>query len=342
VKLYPLTFQPIFKERLWGGRNLQSLYGKPLPPGIAVGESWEISDRPGDQSVIARGALRGKTLHWLMEQCPSEMLGMSGPPPPRFPLLVKIIDAQATLSLQVHPPAAVAASLGGEPKTEMWYVARAGPAAELFVGLKKGVSRAEFEGKLAGQNVAECFHRIPVKAGDAMFLPSGRVHALGAKIVIFEIQQNSDTTYRVFDWNRVDRDGKARQLHVPQSLASIDFSDFEPSLLPGGFEPAFPGLARRLVKNDLFEVSLRQLGGGEELPLADGRMEIIGMLEGAARIEGAGELVELAAGQFCLVPAQCARGQFNVRGTGNSQGGSSKLKERPGETCLFLRIFSHP
>ncbi len=277
--LHPLTFQPIFKERIWGGRNLATLYAKALPPERRIGESWEISDRPGDESVIARGPLQGKTLHWLMEQCPAELLGPRRKMPPRFPLLIKIIDARETLSLQVHPPPDKAAPLGGEPKTEMWYVAQAGPGAELFAGLKKGVSRAEFESKLARQTVAECFHRIPVKPGDAMFLPSGRVHALGAGTVIFEIQQNSDTTYRVFDWNRLDEHGQGRELHVEQSLASIDFADIEPSLLPRQTTPAHPGTIRPLIKNELFEVSLRQMAGSEPLPLAGGRMEIIGVTE---------------------------------------------------------------
>jgi mannose-6-phosphate isomerase len=303
--LYPLTFQPILKERIWGGRNLATLYAKTLPPERRIGESWEISDRPGDESVIACGPLRGKTLHWLMEQCPAELLGRRHKMPPRFPLLIKIIDAQETLSLQVHPPAAIAAQLGGEPKTEMWYVAQAGPGAEFFVGLKKGVSRAEFESKLARQTVAECFHRIPVKPGDAMFLPSGRVHALGARTVIFEIQQNSDTTYRVFDWNRLDEHSKGRQLHVEQSLASIDFADIEPSLLSQQTTPAKPGTIRPLVKNDLFEVNLRQMAGGDAMPLAAGRMEIIGVTEGSLRIESEGDTLDLSAGQFCLIPAEC-------------------------------------
>jgi mannose-6-phosphate isomerase len=303
--LYPLTFEPIFKERIWGGRNLETLYGKPLPPGCRVGESWEISDRPGDESVIARGPLQGRTLHWLMEQAPAALLGPRGPAPARFPLLIKIIDAQDTLSLQVHPPAAVAARLGGEPKTEMWYVARAEPGAELFAGLKKGVSRAEFERKLATQTVAECFHRIAAREGDALFLPSGRVHALGAGTVIFEVQQNSDTTYRVFDWNRVDRDGKARALHVPQSLASIDYEDFEPALLPRAVSAAEPGTIRPLVRDELFTVSLRQWAGGDQLAWEPGRMRILGVLTGALRIEGAGQTVEIGSGQFCLVPAQC-------------------------------------
>jgi mannose-6-phosphate isomerase len=306
--LHPLTFQPIFKERIWGGRTLATLHAKALPPERRIGESWEISDRPGDESVIARGSLQGKTLHWLMEQCPAELLGPRRKMPPRFPLLIKIIDARETLSLQVHPPPDKAAQLGGEPKTEMWYVARADPGAEFFAGLKKGVSRAEFESKLARQTVAECFHRIPVKPGDAMFLPSGRVHALGAGTVIFEIQQNSDTTYRVFDWNRLDEHGKGRSLHVEQSLASIDFADIEPSLLPRHTFPAHPGTIRPLVKNDLFEVSLRQMAGSEPLPLAGGRMEIIGVTDGALRIETGGDTLDLSAGQFCLIPAQCPAG----------------------------------
>jgi mannose-6-phosphate isomerase len=315
VNLYPLTFEPIFKERIWGGRHLETLYGKRLPAGWRVGESWEISDRPGDESVIAHGPLRGRTLRWLMEQGAAALLGPRDPAPPRFPLLIKIIDAQHNLSLQVHPPPAVAERLGGEPKTEMWYVARVEPGAELFVGLKKGVTRADFERKLANQTVAECFHRIAVREGDAMFLPSGRVHALGAGTVIFEIQQNSDTTYRVFDWNRVDRDGKARELHVPQSLASIDFGDFEPALLPRAVSPSQPGTIRPLVRDDLFSVSLRQWAAGDEKTWPEKQMRILGIVQGALRIDGAGESVEIGAGQFCLIPAQCEGTVARAQGT---------------------------
>ena len=314
VKLYPLTFEPIFKERIWGGRHLETLYGKPLPLGVRVGESWEICDRPDDETVIARGPLQGRTLHWLMHHCPGDLLGSRQSFPARFPLLIKIIDAQDMLSLQVHPPAAVAARLGGEPKTEMWYVARAEPGAELFVGLKAGVTRAEFERKLAAQTVAECFHRIAAREGDAMFLPSGRVHALGAGMVIFEVQQNSDTTYRVFDWNRVDSSGKARELHVPQSLASIDYGDFEPALLPRTVSAAQPGTIRPLVRDEFFTVDLRQWAGGDQLAWRPGRMRILGVLAGALRIEGAGETVEMGAGQFCLIPARCEESTASAQG----------------------------
>jgi mannose-6-phosphate isomerase len=301
--LYPLTFQPIFKERIWGGRNLETLYQKALPPNLPIGESWEISDRPGEESVINNGPLAGKTLRWLMENYAVELLGPRKTIPKRFPLLVKILDAQATLSLQVHPPAALAPQLGGEPKTEMWFVAHAGPKAELFAGLKKGVTRAEFEKKIADYTVADCFHRLQVKTGDAMFIPSGRVHALGAENVIFEIQQNSDTTYRVFDWNRVDALGKSRQLHVAQSLASIDFEDFEPGLLTTDFVQQGEIKVRPLVRHELFEVNFLKVETGKVVNAAPNRMQIIGLLTGQLLVVDGPSETRLSSGQFCLIPA---------------------------------------
>jgi len=301
--LYPLIFQPIFKERVWGGRNLAQLYHKPLPPGPPIGESWEISDRPGDASIIANGPLAGKDLSWLMARHSAELLGRPASPNQRFPLLVKILDARDTLSLQVHPPVAKAAELGGEPKTEMWYIAHAAPGAGLYAGLKRGVTRVEFERKLVAGTVAECFHRLGVHAGDAMFLPSGRVHALGGGLVVFEIQQNSDTTYRVFDWNRLGLDGKPRQLHVPQSLASIDFNDFEPALAPGSFAAAGPARMRPLVRDSCFTVEVWQLDAGVPLPLAHGPMRILGVLSGPLSVRDGQTSLSLAAGQFCLIPA---------------------------------------
>lgn len=289
--LYPLTFEPIFKERIWGGRKLEQLYHKALPPNVPIGESWEVTDRPEGESVISNGPFKGKTLHWLVENHSEELFGkkISG----NFPLLIKILDAQEKLSLQVHPPARLAPLLGGEPKTEMWYIAHANPGAELYVGLKRGVTRADFETKIKDGTVADCFHRVPVKTGDAMFLPSGRVHAIGAGLVIFEVQQNSDTTYRVFDWNRVDKTGKARDLHVKESLASIDFEDFEPALQSRD--------AKTIVENDLFRVSKVDLQSGATAKFG-GALEIIGMLSGTGKMSPP---LPLIAGQFCLVPASC-------------------------------------
>ena len=315
--LYPLTFQPIFKERVWGGREIERLYGKPLPSGSPIGESWEISDRPDDASVVADGPLAGKDLRWLMKKHAAEILGDAKPAAGnRFPLLCKILDAREKLSLQVHPPAGSAGILpagpersrqdggvpGGEPKTEMWFIANAAPGAELYVGLKHGVTRAIIEKKIRDGSVADCFHRLPVKTGDAMFLPSGRVHAIGAGLVIFEIQQNSDTTYRVFDWNRVGRDGKPRDLHVAESLASIDFNDFEPGLVQS--RPAGDEAKTRLLADDpLFKVEAVEMKSGTNLNLKLHKLQIVAVVRGQLEIKAGSGSVNLTGGRFCLVPA---------------------------------------
>jgi mannose-6-phosphate isomerase len=301
--LYPLTFEPIFKERVWGGRKLEELYQKPLPPGAPIGESWEISDRPGDASVIANGPLAGKDLRWLMENHAGELLGERNAKATRFPLLVKILDAQEKLSLQVHPPADKAAQLGGEPKTEMWYITEAAPGAELYVGLKRGVTRAEFERKIKDGTVADCFHRVTVEKGDVMFLPSGRVHALGAGIVLFEIQQNSDTTYRVFDWNRVGLDGKPRELHIAQSLVSINFNDFEPRLIKSLFSRNETIKVRYLMDDPLFRADACQVRRGGRFHLRSDGVQILGVLRGRLAVGAGDSRLELKAGQFALLPA---------------------------------------
>jgi mannose-6-phosphate isomerase len=301
--LYPLTFHPLFKERVWGGRKLEQLYRKPLPPRVPIGESWEISDRPDAVSVVANGPLAGRDLRWLMEHEEPALMGNAGAASGRFPLLVKLLDARQKLSLQVHPPAKIAARLGGEPKTEMWYIAEADPGAELFVGLRRGSTRAEFEQRLESGTVAECFHRLPVKAGDAMFLPSGRVHAIGAGLVIFEIQQNSDTTYRVFDWNRVGLDGRPRELHLQQSLESIDFSDFEPGLAQAGYVQEGPAKVRSLVADPLFSVRVVKLPDQSHLPLQPNCLQLVAAMEGQLQIRHKVASVQLSPGEFCLVPA---------------------------------------
>ncbi len=313
--LYPFIFHPIFKERVWGGHEIGRLYGKKLPSGVPVGESWEISDRPGDASVIANGPLAGKDLRWLMENHAPELLGDAKPAGGnRFPLLCKILDAREKLSLQVHPPVDKAAKLGGEPKTEMWFIADAAPGAELYVGLKRGVTGAEFEKKIQTGEVVGCFHRIPVRAGDAMFLPSGRVHAIGAGLVIFEIQQNSDTTYRVFDWNRVGLDGKPRELHVAESLASINFEDFEPALIQSRFAGS-EVKSRLLVNGRLFNVEALEMKPGASLNLKPRKLQIIVAVCGELEVKSAPVSVNLAAGQFCLVPASLERTKILTKST---------------------------
>ncbi|WP_269524024.1 type I phosphomannose isomerase catalytic subunit [Coraliomargarita parva] len=231
-----LEFTPIYMERVWGGRGLEAKLGRQLPPEKVIGESWEIVDRSDEQSVVASGTYQGKTIRELLECECEAILGPGRESNAPFPILVKWLDCQDRLSLQVHPPAAIAPSLGGEPKTENWYIADAEEDASLIVGLKKGVTRDQFEAALKAEEAEACVHRFPVKAGDSILVESGRMHAIDAGNLILEIQQNSDTTYRVYDWGRVGLDGKPRQLHIDESLQSIDFDDFEPEplkIVPG-------------------------------------------------------------------------------------------------------------
>ena len=287
----PLIFLPLFFERIWGGRNLEALFGKRLPPGLRIGESWEVVDRPEAQSIVAQGPWQGETLHTLWSEHRREIFG-DAPDSPRFPLLIKLLDAEEKLSVQVHPPVSVAAELAGEPKTEFWYIARATSAAELYVGLRNGSSRAAFEAAIQNGTVESHLHRVPVRTGDSMFLPSGRMHAIGAGNVIVEVQQNSDTTYRVFDWNRKDTDGASRKLHIRESLRAIDFEDHEPELvLPAG---------ESLVKNRLFEVDRWHLTQPRQV-CRPGEFAIVACLAGEASCAG----VVLKTGEFFLVPA-CA------------------------------------
>jgi mannose-6-phosphate isomerase len=293
----PLTFEPICMERMWGGRRLETEFGKKLPPNARIGESWEIVDRPEAQSVVANGPLKGKTLHDLWTQDRQLIFGAI-PDAPCFPLLVKLLDAQDKLSLQVHPPEDIATKLGGEPKTECWYVAAAEPDAEIFVGFREPITREQFEKSLSAGSAANYVHTIRTKKGDAMFLPAGRFHAVGAGNLLIEIQQNSDTTYRVFDWNRVDQNGNPRPSHVDQALECIDFNDVAPELAQATGE--------LLVQHNLFEVQKWNLNAPREIS-PSGQFAIVCCLSGSLRCAD----VDLGPGRFLLVPASLQDREVN-------------------------------
>jgi mannose-6-phosphate isomerase len=286
----PLTFQPIFIERMWGGRRLESEFRKKLPPQKRIGESWELVDRSEAQSVVAGGPLGGRTLHELWMQKREKIFG-AAPDTPRFPLLIKILDAQEKLSLQVHPPENVASKLGGEPKSEFWYVAAANPDAEVFVGFREPITHDMFEEELRHGTVIDYIHKIAVQSGDSIFLPAGRVHAIGAGNLLIEIQQNSDTTYRVFDWNRTDpATGTKRALHIQQAIQCIDFEDVRPKLIQSEGE--------LLISHSLFEIRKWNLDEAREAaPL--GQFAIVCCLTGNLTCAKA----ELASGELFLVPA---------------------------------------
>jgi mannose-6-phosphate isomerase len=290
----PIAFRPLFRQRVWGGRRLERVYGKPLPADAVIGESWELVDRAEAQSVSTDGT----DLHALWTDAREAVFGARGvaSPAPRFPILVKLLDARETLSVQVHPPAHCADDLGGECKSEAWVLAAADPGAHVYAGLRAGVTREAFESALhAGEDVSAMLHRIDVRAGDAIFIPSGRVHAIGGGCLIAEIQQNSDTTYRVFDFNRPGLDGLPRELHLEESLRSIDFDDVEPPLA----DPA----AEHIAAIAEFELDRWTLAAHEERPAAPaGEAAVVLVLEGEV---GCGDATFGAGGLF-LAPASAA------------------------------------
>lgn len=265
-----IIFKPVYQERVWGGTGFASHLGRDLPEGKIIGESWEMVDRPEAQSRTPDGA----TLRELIAADPEGIMGAGWPAERPFPILVKWLDCQEKLSLQVHPPAAIAPKLGGEPKTENWYIAHAEPQATLMAGLKKGVSREAFQAGLNSNTLEPLIHTMAVTAGESIFIPSGRIHAIGGGNLILEIQQNSDTTYRVYDWGRVGLDGQPRELHINQSLESTDFNDFEPETLKPSADDQI------LARSDVFDLRKLSLKRGEALAFNAGEPRILTVIEG--------------------------------------------------------------
>jgi mannose-6-phosphate isomerase len=318
ARIYPLTFAPVFRDYIWGGRNLEALYGRALPPGI-VAESWEISGHPSSPTVVDDGEWRGTPLPRLLEILGSDLVGARSwemLARAKFPLLVKLLDAQQDLSVQVHPADAYAiANEGGElGKTEMWYVLHARPGAELIYGLAQGVTPRSFSAAIAGGTLETQLHRVPIQAGDAIYVPAGTVHALLAGAVVAEIQQNSDTTYRVYDWNRLGADGKPRPLHVEKAMQVINWGQIEPAkVTPAIIAEGEGWQMERLTRCDKFYTErLTLVAGARYEGRTDGStFEIWGTVRGAARIawEG-GAPIAAPAVRFVLLPA--ALGSYSV------------------------------
>jgi len=224
--LYPLMFEPVLKPTLWGGRKLGTALGKPLPPNELIGESWEVSGVKDNISVVANGPLQGRLLTDLMDTYKSDLLGAGVYEryPDEFPLLIKFIDANQDLSIQVHPDDELARQRHNSfGKTEMWYVIDAEPGATLISGFNRPTSRAEYLEYFHNGRLMELLNRESVAPGDVFFLPAGRVHTIGKGLLIAEIQQTSNITYRIYDFDRVDKDGNKRQLHTEEALDAIDY-----------------------------------------------------------------------------------------------------------------------
>ena len=301
--LYPFTFEPIFQERIWGGRRLETLFGKALPSGKSIGESWEVSDRPGAESIITNGPLQGHSLRWLMVNHQGELLGDSPAKNSRFPWLAKLLDAKADLSVQVHPPEAMAKILAGEPKTEAWFIAHAEPTSRLIAGLPAAVTQTSFTERINQPDFDECLHAIPAQADQSFFIPSGRLHALGAGTVVFEIQENSDTTYRIYDWDRIGFDGQPRELHIEQALQAIDFKDHEPTFCPADWLRS-KGFSSYLIADQpgVFHLSYNRVDESTRFPLPGGGLRLIAVTHNSLNLQSGDITLSLNAGQFALVP----------------------------------------
>ncbi len=314
--LYPLRFDPVLKAYVWGGRAFESILGRQLPPG-KVAESWEISDHPHGATAIAGGARDGASLGALLSDYGSQLVGRRNAAAVarrRFPLLIKLLDANDWLSVQVHPGDEYARVRENDlGKSEMWLVLHAAPEAEIILGFQRETQPHELEEALEGGRVDSLLHRVPARRGDVFFVPAGTVHAIGPGLLLAEIQQASDVTYRLFDWNRKDDAGRARELNVAQALEVIDFT----TIRPGPVKPVRLGTGapehELLAECAYFRTERVRIGQDSSFRGAcDGStFEIWALLEGSAAFESSGGAAALEAVSWLLLPA--ALGDFAVR-----------------------------
>lgn len=312
--LYPLRLKPVLQEYLWGGRRLGSLLSKSLGSGETYAESWEVVDHRDGQSVVENGPLAGKTLGELALELPAELYG-NGPAPKRFPLLFKYLDAQKTLSVQVHPNDEQGAQLTPPDlgKTESWLVIAAEPGSKIYAGLHADVDREALAVAIAAGECDRCLHSFEPQVGDCVFIPAGTVHAIGAGLVIAEIQQASNTTFRLFDWNRVGADGQPRPLHVEESLAVTDYtrgpvSPQVPTPQANGWE--------QLVTCDKFTFDRRQFSPTDTtttLAPTDS-FRLLSVVKGTVRVTAEGFDESLACGTTLLLPAVCNKADIVAEG----------------------------
>jgi mannose-6-phosphate isomerase len=290
----PLRFVPYLRPMVWGGRGLAEHLNKPLPSGEAFGEAWEVSDHPLHRSIVADGALQGTSLRTLMENKKEELLGPAARQHDDFPWLIKFLDCRDWLSVQVHPDSQVVKRLrpGEGSKTEAWYIVRADPGSRVFAGLKPGVGPDALRAAVANGTTHELLHAFEPSAGDCVFLPAGAVHAVGGGVLMAEIQETSDVTFRLFDWNRVLADGKGRPLHIEESISSIHWDQ-------GPVTPLHVADAdRALVRCPFFHLDYRYVK--TPMPFGGERMHTLIVVAGRGAWED-GRVVET--GQSWVLPA---------------------------------------
>jgi mannose-6-phosphate isomerase len=305
MPLYPLRFEPIYQYRLWGGRRLTNLLSTPLPNDGPIGEAWVLSDRDDHQSQVANGPLKGQTIGALMEEFREQLMGKLAPLFRRFPLLLKFLDAHELLSVQVHPsdahPELIPA--GETSKTEAWVVIEAGNGSRIYAGLKPGTTSGDLLHSIANGTIADHLVGIVPKPGDAIFIPAGTVHTLGGGVVVFEVQQNSDVTFRLYDWGHIDaKTGQPRPLQVDQALASIDFAYSN-----GGLVTPFVVTTTPVERERLFDCEhflLWRLRGESRFNVGAAEMpRVLVCIEGSGWLDGGGSAYGINKGEVWLLPA---------------------------------------
>jgi len=301
--LHPLRFEPIFKRLIWGGRRLATVLGKPIGEGSDYAESWEISDHRADVSRVADGPLAGATLRDLVGRNGEELFGKAIGCRDQFPLLVKFIDAQQDLSVQVHPDDVLGRALVNDNgKTETWVIVHAEAGSRIYAGLRRGVSRVDMTAAIASGTVEGLLHSFPARAGDCILIPAGTVHAIGAGVVLAEIQQMSDATFRLHDWGRVGHDGQPRELHLSEALEAIDFEAGPVAPIPTTAEPIAGGTRERLARTEYFALDRLTLDGPSTVGDPD-RFTIVVGLGGEAEVGPGPEPIRIGLGQTLLLPA---------------------------------------
>jgi mannose-6-phosphate isomerase len=315
ISLYPLRFKPLLRQLIWGGRRLGTVLHKPIGDESDYAESWELSDYHEQVSVVLDGSLAGVTLRDLVRSRGNELLGKALGPRDQFPLLVKFIDAHQSLSVQVHPDDETGRRLANDNgKTETWVILDAEPGSLIYAGLKQGVGRDEFASALVAGTVEHLLHSFEPTPGDSILIEAGTVHAIGAGVLLAEIQEMSDATFRIYDWGREGPDGKPRPLHFREAMESIDFdrgpvNPISPVALPiaGG------GTRERLARSPYFAIERLTLVQPAPVGAAD-RFTIVMGLKGTSIVEHGGARVPLEFGQTLLLPAAIEQCEIAPRG----------------------------
>jgi mannose-6-phosphate isomerase len=312
VKPYPLQFQPEMKARVWGGRALEQ-FGFSLPEG-AIGEAWMIGDHPNGTTKVMNGELAGRGLDEIRREFGGMLFGSKGfsQKTGRFPLLIKLLDCEDDLSIQVHPNDSYPNLASGElGKTEMWYIMAAKPGAKIIYGMNQGVTRETLAEAIAENRIMDCLQEVPVEAGDSFYIPAGTVHALGAGVLVAEIQQNSDTTYRLYDYNRPGLDGKLRELHIEDSLNVIAYNGSGSSFMKTHIEET--GTWLTLAESPFFIVEKGLVGPKWELQTTMDSFVILMIMEGSGMLGWEDGSIATKPGDCFLLPANL--GSYSLEGS---------------------------